>query len=83
MVVPVMQWFMLQELLERFLYKERLRDLGPFSLEKRKLRENLVNMCKCLMEGIEDLATRLFSVVPSGRTRRNGHKLSWFWLGQS
>ena len=35
-------------------YEERQRDLGPFRLEKRKLRGNLVGGYKYLMGGYEE-----------------------------
>ena len=51
-------------------YEERLRDLGLFSLEKRRLRKVLINaytylMAECQMDG-----ARLFMMVPSDRTKR-------------
>ncbi|GAB0182008.1 mitochondrial enolase superfamily member 1 [Grus japonensis] len=50
--------------LEHLSYEERLRELGLFSLEKRMLRR-IFSMC----------GARLFSVVPSDRTRVNRHKV--------
>jgi len=58
------------------LYKEGLRHLGLFSLGKRRLRRNLINVYKYLKEvgGQMDVA-RFFLVVYSNRTRSNGLKL--------
>ena len=56
-------------------YEERLRHLRLPSLEERRPRQDLINAYKYLKGRTQVDEKRLFSAVPSDRTRSNRHKL--------
>jgi len=59
---------------EHLIYGERVRDLGLFSLENRRLMRDLISVYKYLMVGSKEVEARLFSVVPLTRQEPLGTK---------
>ncbi|KAK4831280.1 hypothetical protein QYF61_016750 [Mycteria americana] len=61
--------------LEHLSYEDRLRDLGWFSLEKRRPQEDLIAAFQYLKGAYKKAGDRLFTRACSDRTRGNSFKL--------
>ena len=61
--------------LEHLTYKDRLRDLGLFSLDKRRLRGDFITPFQYLKGAYKQERSQLFERVGNGSTKGNGFKL--------
>ena len=60
---------------EHLQYEDRMRDLGLFSLEKRRLRGDLTVAFQYLEGAYKQEGNQLFTRVDNSRTRGNDFKL--------
>ena len=58
--------------LEHFPYKDRLRELDLFSLEKRRLQGDQIAAFQYLKGAFKQEGSQLFTRMDNSRTRRNG-----------
>jgi len=61
--------------LEYFSYEDRLKELGLFSLEKRRLQDDLIAAFQYMKGAYRKDGEGLFTRVCSDRTRQNSRKL--------
>ena len=56
---------------ERLSYEERLKETGLYTLERRRLRGDMIEMCKIMKGGDKTSEDELFNRVDRDRTSRH------------